>query len=259
MIKLIEKEPFRVEDCTIHPIVMIKDNKEIHIINKNTINDKKIERIINILKISDGRYTVMYGAYDNPFDMLQNIAENKQLIRKDLKEIFDVSESDEEFTDFVGSTTPLYSIFNYRIYDNELLQDIKEIVELINNKEWNMAKIEIGEKRNKYNEISGNIKDKLLGLEFEKFYQLIDKQLESVKENANYKIFKDDVAVLKNVNTGSGLASITANNWLKHICNLSEVELKEYVDNYKQGHLDPYFYEKQNQPSEERENEEMEQ
>ena len=62
---------------------------------------------------------------------------------------------------------------------------------------------------------------------------------------------KDDVAVLKNVNTGTGLASITANNWLKHICNLSEIELKEYVDSYKQGLLNPYEYENLKQEDEE--------
>lgn len=258
MIKLIEKEPFRAEDGTkIHPIMMIKDNKEIHIINKNILNDEKIERIINILKISDGRYTVFYGTHDNPFDMLENIVENKYIIKKDLKEIFDVSESERNFTDFIGSTSPLYTIFNYRIYDDELLQDIKKIVELINGKEWDKAKNEIEEKRKKYVEISKNIEDQILGLEFHKFYQLIDKKLESVKESPNYEIFKDDVGILKNVNTGTGLASITANNWLKHICKLSEMELKEYVDNYKKGLLNPYFYEKQDKK--EVENDEIEQ
>lgn len=254
MIKLITKEPFRAGINVIYPVVMIKDNKEIHIINKIARNDKKYERIINILKISDGKYTVFYGAYDNPFDMLQNIVEGKQVIKNDLKEdIFDVSESDGNFTDFIGFTSPNYSIFNYRIYDVNLLQDIKKIVELINRKEWDMAKVEIEKKRNNYKEITKNTKDKVLGLGFDKFYQLIDKQVESVKQSPNYKIFKNDVEVLKNVNTGVGLASITANNWLKQICNLSEVELKEYVDIYNKGTLDPYFYEKEDKRETERE------
>lgn len=263
MIEIIEKESFRIEEAitypfVITPVVMIKDGREIYIRNKR-YGDKEYERTMNILKISDGKYTVMYGLYDDPFDMLQDIAQTKKVIKKDFKEIFDISESDGDFTDFVGSTYPLYSIFNYRIYDNVLLQDIKGIVELINRKEWNMAKSEIEDRRSKYKEIIKNREDNTLGLDFYKFYELIDKQLEGVKQSSNYKIFKKDVEILKDANTGTGLSSITANKWLKHICNLSEVELKEYVDNYKQGLLDPYFYEKQNQSLEEMENEEIEQ
>lgn len=254
MIEIIEKEPFE----GIIPIVMKKEGKEIYIRNKVYIAEKEYGRTINMLKVSDGKYTIFYGAYDNPFDMLQNIVENKQLIKKDLKEeIFDISESDGNFTDFIGVTSPNFSIFNYRIFDIKLLQDIKEIVELINKKEWNMAQTKIEEKRDNYKEISKNIEDKTLGLEFDKFYQLIDEQLESVKDNPNYRIFKNDVITLEDVNAKTGLASITANNYLKYICNLSEVELKEYVDGYKQGLLDPYFYEKQD--NEEIENEEIEQ
>ena len=163
MIEIIEKESFRIEEAitypfVITPVVMIKDGREIYIRNKR-YGDKEYERTMNILKISDGKYTVMYGLYDDPFDMLQDIAQTKKVIKKDFKEIFDISESDGDFTDFVGSTYPLYSIFNYRIYDNVLLQDIKGIVELINRKEWNMAKSEIEDKRSKYKEIIKNRED----------------------------------------------------------------------------------------------------
>lgn len=96
----------------------------------------------------------------------------------------------------------------------------------------------------KKKEISTNIEDKTLGLGFYEFYELIDKQVESVKEIQNYEIFKDDVDVLKNVNTGTGLSAITAKHWLKEICKLNENELKEYVSNYSKGTLDPFFYEK---------------
>ena len=68
---------------------------------------------------------------------------------------------------------------------------------------------------------------------------LIDSKVESVKDCSNYEIFKADIEVLKNANTGYGLSAITSNNWLKTICNLSEVELKTYVDNYTEGLLNP--------------------
>lgn len=88
------------------------------------------------------------------------------------------------------------------------------------------------------------IENKTLGLGFYEFYELIDEQMERVKEIQNYEIFKDDVDVLKNVNTGMGLSAITANHWLKEICKLKENELKEYVSNYSKGTLNPYFYQK---------------
>lgn len=57
--------------------------------------------------------------------------------------------------------------------------------------------------------------------------------------------------MLKSANSGVGLSAITAKNWLKNICNLSEIELKEYVDSYKQGLLNPYEYENLKQEDEE--------
>lgn len=89
-------------------------------------------------------------------------------------------------------------------------------------------------------------KDITYGLDYYKFMGLIDSRVESVKSSLNYQIFKDDIEVLKSANTGVGLSEITSNNWLKQICNLSEIELKEYVDNYKKGTLNPYFFEKEN-------------
>lgn len=70
--------------------------------------------------------------------------------------------------------------------------------------------------------------------------KLVDSKVESVKDCLNYEIFKADIEVLKNANTGCGLSAITSNNWLKDICNLSEIELRTYVDNYKPGLLNPY-------------------
>lgn len=81
------------------------------------------------------------------------------------------------------------------------------------------------------------------GADYYKFMNLIDKKVESVKSNLNYKIFKEDIEVLKSANSGAGLSAITANVWLKQICNLSQIELKSYVDCYKPGLLNPYLAE----------------
>ena len=124
----------------------------------------------------------------------------------------------------------------YKIYEQKLVEDLKKIVKLINNKEWDKAIMEIVERKEKYKEVL----DKTKSLDYYRFYELIDKQVQIVADNPNYEIFKADIEVLKNANEGSGLASITANNWLRKICNLSEFELIEYVSNYKEKQLDPY-------------------
>lgn len=240
MIKIIEEKPLRTEDgdC-IHPIMMLKEGKEIFITNRNTIFNSDIDRRIDVAKRSDGKFTIIYGIYDNPFDMLQDNVEKKQYIREDMKEIFDNSEAEDDFMDFTGCTFPAYSIFNYRIFDDRLLQDIKEIVELINNQEWDKAMLEINQKRRDHKEFV-NMKDELLGLEFNQFYSLIHEQLESVKQSRKYLSFKEDIFQLIKLHIGTEPSSIMANNLLKEICKLDKIQLKKYVDNYTKGDFDTY-------------------
>lgn len=42
-----------------------------------------------------------------------------------------------------GNLNEISSAFMYRLYDTNLINEIKKIVELINNREWEMAKSEI--------------------------------------------------------------------------------------------------------------------
>lgn len=234
-----ELKSFKYEYTHIYPNVMIKDGKEYFIINRVVPFESKerkenYERIIDVLKKSNGIFTIFYGVYTNPFDMLQDICQEKHKIRGKSKDIFTFNEDGS--IDFKGDRDIYTSMFMYKIYDQKLVEDLKEIVKLINNKEWDKAVIEIVERKEKYKEVL----DKTKGLDYYRFYELIDKQVELVADNTNYEIFKADVEILKNANEGSGLASITANNWLKKICNLSEFELTEYVSNYKEKQLDPY-------------------
>lgn len=250
MIKIIEKEPYKNYDnwndreCLMYPIVMIKDGKEHFIFNRREPNteyqEKENQKRIEILKRTEGKYTMFYGKYENPFEMLRKIIEEKDLIITNSKDIFDRRMTNEESIDFHGNRENYSSAFMYRIYDKNLEKALKEIVEHINKKEWDIAENVLieNEKAYKYFNIK---KDITQGLDYKKFMKLIDSKVESVKDSLNYESFKTDIEVLKNANTGYGLSAIISNNWLKDVCNLSEIELKTYVDNYKAGLLNPYY------------------
>ena len=147
--------------------------------------------------------------------------------------------TNEESIDFHGNRENYSSAFMYRIYDKKLENALKEIVEYINKKEWEIAEGVLIENEKPFKNFNTK-KDITQGLDYNEFMKLVDSKVESVKDCLNYEIFKADIEVLKNANTGCGLSAITSNNWLKDICNLSEIELRTYVDNYKPGLLNPY-------------------
>ena len=239
MIEIKETEGFKFEYSHIYPNVMIKDGKEYFIINRvvpyeNKYHRENYEKVIKTLQATDGLFTICHGAYTNPFDMLQDICMKKHKIIRYKKRIFEPIE--DGIIEFSGDRDTYSSDFMYKIFDLELVNKLKEIVGLINNEQWDKAKVKIKERREEYKEML----DKTKGLDYYGFYQMIDRQIEKVRNNPNYEIFKADIDNLKNANEGVGFASITANKWLKLICNLSESELNEYVSNYKKNLLDSY-------------------
>ena len=87
MIKIIEKEPYKNFDnwnnreCLMYPTMMIKDGKEHFIFNRREqdaeYQEKENQKRIEILKRTDGKYTMFYGKYENPFEMLREIIKEK--------------------------------------------------------------------------------------------------------------------------------------------------------------------------------------
>ena len=67
-------------------------------------------------------------------------------------ELFEKSESND-FVDFCGNFNEVAAAFRYRIYDITMLKDIRKIVSLINNKEWEKA----NEKINKLQTVENKI------------------------------------------------------------------------------------------------------
>ena len=166
MIEIIEKEPYKSFDnwnereCLMCPVFMIKDNKEYFVLNRREPSDdyrnKENQKRIEKLKQTNGKYTIFYGEFENPFEMLKEIIQKMDLIITNSDSIFDKQMKNEDSVDFHGNRQNYSSAFMYRLFDKELENDLKEIVTLINKKEWDKADIKLQEKEDKYKEFQIN-------------------------------------------------------------------------------------------------------
>ena len=166
MIEIIEKEPYKSFDnwnereCLMCPVFMIKDDKEYFVLNRREPSDdyrnKENQKRIEKLKQTNGKYTIFYGEFENPFEMLKEIIQKMDLIITNSDSIFDKQMTNEDSVDFHGNRQNYSSAFMYRLFDKELENDLKEIVTLINKKEWDKADIKLQEKEDKYKEFQIN-------------------------------------------------------------------------------------------------------
>lgn len=166
MIEIIEKEPYKSFDnwnereCLMCPVFMIKDNKEYFVLNRREPSDdyrnKENQKRIEKLKQTNGKYTIFYGEFENPFEMLKEIIQKMDLIITNSDSIFDKQMTNEDSVDFHGNRQNYSSAFMYRLFDKELENDLKEIVTLINKKEWDKADIKLQEKEDKYKDFQIN-------------------------------------------------------------------------------------------------------
>ena len=67
----------------------------------------------------------------------------------------------------------------------------------------------------------------------------LDERVDALKDSRGYDAFSYDYKALKNVASNSSLPGITADIWLKKLSELSDSELRTYVDRYTPGLLDP--------------------
>lgn len=77
-------------------------------------------------------------------------------------------------------------------------------------------------------------------MDFQTFINTIDEQINKTIKCKGYNAFKNDVEKLKQDNTGCGLSAITANVWLKKICELKDSVLLEYAEEYQLGQLNAW-------------------
>lgn len=142
-IKFIEKEKFTQKyglngDGEYTPVYMLKNNDEFFIGNivkqinnydylakynyKNRVNE--IKRIKEMLLNNNGDYLKEYGKFDNPFDFVDWVKENNYTFEIH-GELF---RNCEQFTDFHGNLKEYSLAFNYRIYNQDIVNQLENLV-----------------------------------------------------------------------------------------------------------------------------------
>lgn len=128
----IRKSPFS-DTSIMHPVYMIKDGKEYFVVNRpepeKSWEEKKRKAQIEELIANDGTHFHFCGAYADPFEMLKEMTERGHTFCNPDK-LFDDCRNDPSygagFVDFHGNRNEFSAAFYYRIYDEVLLERIKE-------------------------------------------------------------------------------------------------------------------------------------
>lgn len=125
------------------PVFMLKDGKEyfVHNLVRQTSgesglwrqyqNERNVEIDKNLreqLSTNEGKFLTFYSRNENPIDFLYWIKENDFTLEI-MGELMTPASSDgaEQFTDFHGNVVEYSAAFHYRIYDSDLLNQIKDI------------------------------------------------------------------------------------------------------------------------------------
>lgn len=74
---------------------------------------------------NNGKYCCFYGLKNNPFDFIKWVKENKYTLEIHGRLFVD---SENGFTDFHGNVVEYSAAFTYRIYDENMIHELKSIV-----------------------------------------------------------------------------------------------------------------------------------
>ena len=145
MIDIIEKEPHESlsafgRSYVLYPTYMVKDGKERFMFNRREPLDKREKRTDeerkNFLISTGGKYFVFHSQFTDPFEMIADIAKQKHSFTyKEIERVVKI-ESGGLFVDFHGNRRELSAAFFYRIYDEAMAAEIKELVEMIFAKDY---------------------------------------------------------------------------------------------------------------------------
>lgn len=147
MIEFIEKEryfddsPFTGQ-CYMYPTYMVKDGKEHFVFNRREpdakYNLKENETRKAFLTANDGKYFKFNGFYDDPFEMLKEVARRKHHFTEPGSMYYGGIER-SGYLDFHGNRKEVSAAFHYRIYDAELARKIQAVAKLLNSEMWGEA------------------------------------------------------------------------------------------------------------------------
>ena len=145
MIEIIEKEPYFNDspftgDCYMYPTYMVKDGKEYFMFNRREPDShwklQANEDRKAFLLANDGKYFVFHGFYNDPFEMLKEIAREQYTFTESEENNYYGSIEKSGYLDFHGNLCEVSAAFHYRIYDREMAEKIKEVVHHIHKKEF---------------------------------------------------------------------------------------------------------------------------
>lgn len=88
---------------------------------------------------SDGRYTKIYGPQDTAFETIQEMIMNHRLFYT--KGNLFYPEPEHGFVDFRGTIEEEFTIFWYRIFNDEDYLKLKEVVTLMQNDKYDEAEL----------------------------------------------------------------------------------------------------------------------
>lgn len=147
-IEIYEKRPITVKDeyygtCQMYPVMMRKDGKEHLVIHRRDPQPEPannlLKNVLRLLEKSDGRYTKIYGPQDTAFETIQEMIMNHRLFYT--KGNLFYPEPEHGFIDFRGTIEEEFTIFWYRIFNEEDYLKLKEVVALMQNDKYDEAEL----------------------------------------------------------------------------------------------------------------------
>lgn len=137
-IYFIEKKPIEDKNPFVggifYPVYMIKNNKEYFVCNRRETKSKteqtRLENIKQQLINNNGKIFKFYSFYDDPLDLINVIIKRKHHFDNPNK-LFSGNFDKNGFIDFNGNLKEVSCAFNYRIYDFDIINKIKELIKHI--------------------------------------------------------------------------------------------------------------------------------
>lgn len=135
-----DNSPF-IGNCWRYPIYMLKGDERLFVIrrsepehNANAEYDRK--RILAHLVKTKGAYARFHSHFETPFELLSFICRRKNTFVKSSLGLF---RENDDSVDFSGNLNEVSAAFQYRIYDKDVLDRIRSIVDLIQKKKYDEA------------------------------------------------------------------------------------------------------------------------
>lgn len=141
MIYFVEKDPDKSESSLygmiLAPVFMVKDGIEYFVRNRVVDymdkawrdyeikkSDREISEIKRFLEQNDGKYFKFNGAFDDPFEMLEDMKCKGHTFTRPNDLFLGCIKPNDGYLDFLGNRKEYSAAFHYRIYDYQMAKKI---------------------------------------------------------------------------------------------------------------------------------------